>query len=116
MSERIKAKYLQEANTPVPNGESFFSFAQRYLSTMKELMKKLIHGEYKTIIVVAHYRNLKLAESWIFLGAKDHISKSTFLSDDTETASIIQLTYQNGKWNWNKIEDTGVEGEHDKEK
>ena len=116
VAEQIKEKYIEEPDLAVPNGESFNSFERRYLSTLRRLMSALVDGDYKAIVIVAHYRNLKISEAWAALGCRDALSKSVFLSDDTDPASIVELQYRNHKWEGHKLDDTGVEPSHEKDK
>ena len=46
-------KYVHSPDTPVPGGESFNQFKNRFLSGLKELLRKFPHR----LAIISHYRN-----------------------------------------------------------
>jgi len=95
----------QNPTTPVPDGESFEDFKHRFLDGLKGLMDDLESGKPRSVVIVTHYRNLKLAHAWAADGGKaEKVDVKTFLADDMPTGYIGKLTYEGGKWHFGAAE------------
>jgi broad specificity phosphatase PhoE len=69
----IMDMYMKHPDNIVPDGESFNSFKKRYITFLEQIIteaktKKL------TILLVTHFRNVKMAQAWIAAGMKDDLS------------------------------------------
>ena len=90
------AKYLEDfvtddASKPVPEGESFNSFKARMIDTVNQIVEKF-KRVHKSIVIVTHYRDVKLLEAWVADGSGGYeIEESVFLTDDTPTGSIFSI-------------------------
>lgn len=60
------AEYVDNPGTPIPNGESFDSFASRFVAALSEAMLPVAGGE--NVLLVTHSHNLKLARDWLTNG------------------------------------------------
>jgi len=109
VTNELKTKFVDHPTKQVPNGESFADFSARFTGALAHLLHDIDSGKYRCVVLVAHYRNLKLTEAWLDSGmSNDHIDKDTFMSDDTSPASVIKLTKDGDIWKWQK-EETPVE-------
>lgn len=83
-----------DPTTPVPRGESFDSFKDRYLGRLRRLMSASLDGQ-SPIVVSTHFRCLKLTMGWI-AGKNGAIDMDLFLSKGPETGAILVLTFDEG--------------------
>jgi broad specificity phosphatase PhoE len=80
---------------PAKGGESFKVFAERYLTFLKKQMDKN-----RNFVLVAHYRNLKLAKDWIDDGMKE-VNPVKAINGKLATGSILEIKPIGGKWEAN---------------
>jgi broad specificity phosphatase PhoE len=88
-------KYAKNPTETPPNGEPFNSFHKRFLSAMEGIVERAERtGE--TILVVTHYRNLKLADAWAKKGLPRDLSYDlkTFEEDNVNPAETLELKLQ----------------------
>lgn len=105
----ILEKYCTERpDERLPGGESFNEFKGRCLEYVARLMEE---ESPKPLLVVSHFRNLKLVQGWIEAGAHDpgpdaELDMETFLDwKDVPTGAILRLTQTGGRpWRWEIIE------------
>jgi broad specificity phosphatase PhoE len=85
----------------IEGGESFNEFKRRYLEHLDALMR-VDNGP---LLIVSHYRNLKLAEAWIEAGAVEPVAQAPidmelFFTHDLGTGAVLQLDQNAGKWSY----------------
>lgn len=100
---KLKIYAVEKPDAKVPGGESFNEFTGRLLKELNDLLAQVKAG--KTIAVVTHYRDVKVADAWIAGNAKKLVM-SHFLDDDLEPGDILAITWKNGRWRW--LEDDEV--------
>jgi broad specificity phosphatase PhoE len=87
----IIEKYIDNEDTPVPDGESFRNFIDRFLGELRRLAHTYA-GE--NIVIVAHYRNLKAAEAWQAEGFNGlEINKLVMKEDGIKPGKVYELDY-----------------------
>lgn len=92
-------EYAQKRpDDPVPGGESWNSFKHRAISGLKRLMATVKKREI-TVVLVTHYRDVKLFEGWLAAGEKDEeIDWPTYFKDDINPVCVIELKPDGEKW------------------
>ena len=86
---------------PVPGGESFDQFRARLLPAVRRILARAKLSD-KPIVLVSHFRVLKLVEGWIAAGCKGaEIDMPTFLRHDLGPRAIVELAPKAGKWEFN---------------
>lgn len=96
----IIAGYSQpeRADEPVPGGESFASFRDRFLGRLQDLLR-LYAQDGRTVAVFTHFRCLKLVEAWLAAGMGRDIDAEVFARDDAPTGSMFRL-YRDAAGSW----------------
>ena len=95
---RLKSFVEQHPDSPVAQGESMNSFKNRFLTELKKVITEWQKGD-NDIVIVTHYRGLKLIEAWLKKGntKNDEIDEKEFLSDSTPTGSIMEIQKKGNK-------------------
>jgi len=80
-------------------GESFAQFRDRYLEALKKVLDEFTKSG-KNIVIVCHYRNLKLTEAWLAKGgSKNHeIDAKMFTTDDMPPGTIARVVPKGDDW------------------
>lgn len=83
----------------VPSGESFDVFKSRFLTGLQRLLKS-VKGSGETVVLVTHFRGLKLTEAWMEGGQQDDDSLhlGVFFKDNLSPAAIYELRPDGDKW------------------
>src|SRR5260221_7925238 len=106
--EPLMAQFIENPDAKISGGESFQTFLDRYIPSLKELMKKVEDG--KNIILVAHYRNLKSAQAWFENGMGGcEVNTDVMLTDDIPIGSIMEFCWHPGDWDYRKLKYVGGE-------
>lgn len=99
---KLKEYAVDRPNDPVPGGESFEDYCQRYLPFLRQVMDDHEkNGD--NIALVTHYRNCKLAESWFAAGIDGKLDGTVFFTDDLPTASVLRLFRQDNEWKCERV-------------
>lgn len=87
-------------DTRAPGGESFNTFRKRFLTCLIGLLSR-VHKEQRTLVAVAHTRNLQMAGAWMTAGAKPNLSVDDKEMNDYEhevgTGGLMVLAVPGGK-------------------
>lgn len=91
MLDHIKNK----PDTPLPGGESFNTFKDRFLTCLDEIRKK--HPN-ETVCLVTHHRNERLMRGWLDAGGglNEEIDPDAFLEKGTPPADFVRHTLASG--------------------
>jgi len=76
-----------------PDGESFNSFRDRFLSGLQSIMEMIENGRVHRVAIITHFRGLKLTQGWIEAGAKPgfDIDTSVFTKNDMKPCAIYEI-------------------------
>ncbi len=66
-------KHINSPDSPVPDGETFNEFRERYIGFLDRIIRQAIQ-EKQTLAVTTHLRNLKLADGWVHAGMPRDLS------------------------------------------
>lgn len=92
-AQKTLVEYATRApDTPVPGGESFNSFKERYLSLLRLVMEEVESGK-PPRIMVTHYRNFRLTRAWLAGSLSVFLQKG-----NDETGEILRLTLDKTGW------------------
>lgn len=106
--EPLMASFVENPDMKIKDGESFQTFLDRYIPSLKELMKKVEEG--KNIILVGHYRSLKSAQAWFENGMGGcKVDVDVMLTDDIPIGSIMEFCWHPGDWSYRKLKYIGGE-------
>lgn len=86
----------RKPNEPIPGGESFNEFKNRFLDTLKHVITNYPDN----VALVTHYRGVKLAQAWIKAGQKgNNVDINDFLkySNTDKPGCFNTLKRKNGK-------------------
>src|ERR1035437_963037 len=88
----VMEMFVDHPDSIVPKGESFNSFKNRYLSFLKEVIKEAKTKDL-TLLLVTHFRNVKMAQAWIAEGMKDDLSVDGDImsTNDCSPGDIFEL-------------------------
>jgi broad specificity phosphatase PhoE len=75
----------ERADVPVPGGESFNDFVQRYLQSLRGFLWEAITTK-KDIMAVVHTRDIRVAEGWVAAGAKGDKLVMSYVTRSTEVS------------------------------
>lgn len=90
--------YIDNPDTPIPKGESFNQFRGRVLRAVRHVMALQQQSD-RDLVIITHFRDLKLVESWLAHGGKtDDIDAHIFAANDLPTAGMIVVYRDRGKW------------------
>lgn len=96
-------EHINNPDKPVPGGESFKAFQDRFLPALEELLKQVDNGH--TIALVTHSRNLELTQGWI--GGRDYrkkIDPKAIIKDRTDPATVLVIAQaKDGKMRMRQI-------------
>jgi broad specificity phosphatase PhoE len=100
--ETLNNYSAKRPNTPLPGGESFNAWKEKFLTALDEILKQTEHDKGMTI-VVGHTRDLQLTKASAAggKGLADHLIDIKVFqdySDETHTGGEIKLVFQKGKW------------------
>lgn len=84
--------YMDNPELVVPNGESFNKFKIRYISFLQKVIGEC-QSKKTTILLVTHFRNVKLAQAWITAGMKPDYSIDVDVMNikDVEPGEVREL-------------------------
>lgn len=101
-------EYIENPDKKIKDGETFNEFKDRFFKEFKKILNEA-ETENKNIVVVTHYRDIKLISAWIVNGADNDFSINIdeFLSDHLPTGSRLILSKnKDNKWYILKTEKT----------
>lgn len=91
-------KYIDNPDKPVPGGgESFNQFKNRVLGAMRKIMAQYQKDE-ENLVVVTHFRDIKLIQSWLAKGGAEDIDAKVFAVNDVKPAEGLVLRRTRGRW------------------
>lgn len=84
--------YIKNEHKIPPQGESFYDFRRKFLRCLQNIIK-IAKQEGRTILLVSHYRNAKLADAWVKAGepADLSIDQKTMLEDNVNPAEAVKI-------------------------
>ena len=89
--------YIDEPDKKVPGGESFNQFRKRVIGALKRVMKDQQTDD-SNVIVVTHFRDMKLIQAWLSKGGAEEIDAKIFAANDFPPGSMLLLYRERGKW------------------
>lgn len=87
---QLRAYVQDKPDEAVPGGESFNDFKGRFIPAFEKLLAEARSG--KTVGLVTHYRNAKLAQAYLDGGADGDLDLDAFLADDLKPAQALKIT------------------------
>lgn len=94
-----RMKYFAEnADEVVPEGESFNNFKKRYISFLQRVIGEA-NRDNSVIVLVTHFRNVKMAQAWIEAGMKADMSvdESVMNKQDIEPGQVCEIPIKDNK-------------------
>jgi broad specificity phosphatase PhoE len=95
-------KYARDCTKKVPGGESFQEFMTRWIDQLRDcLADHVLDG--RTIVGVAHFRNMKAAEAWIRAGMQDDpckIDLAVFEKNDLPNGGLMRIWLEGGRFHF----------------
>lgn len=84
--------YVKAPDHPVPEGESFNTFKNRYLHFLQKVIAEA-KEDGLTILLVTHFRNVKMAQAWVAEGMRDDLSVDgdVLSTKDVEPGDVLEL-------------------------
>lgn len=88
----------QMPDTPIPDGESWNSFRGRVLPAFRRVLA-MAKADGETVLIVSHFRTLKLIEAWLDAGGKGTaVDFATFDRNDLKPGALLELTPKGETW------------------
>jgi broad specificity phosphatase PhoE len=98
--ESLKVKpqmdyFVANPDMVVPKGESFNNFKYRYLGFLEKVILEVQKNK-STILLVTHFRDVKMAEAWVKAGMKADLSvdDDTMNKNDVEPGDVLEIPLQ----------------------
>jgi broad specificity phosphatase PhoE len=91
-------RYIDNPDKAVPGGgESFNTFKTRVLGAMKRVLAKQQSHD-QNVVVITHFRDLKLVEAWLSKGGAEDIDAKVFAANDISPGAGLLLRRERGRW------------------
>jgi broad specificity phosphatase PhoE len=91
-SEMLKDYIKGYTFKSVKNGESFHIFKTRAIDAFNTILDEF-EALKKNIVIVSHYRFIKIAQAWIAAGSVEYeIDTDVFMKDDIPSGKIFTIT------------------------
>lgn len=97
--------YMKEkSDQPVDGGESFDTFTSRFVPALEKILQEVQKG--KTVALVAHSRNIELAQGWLGgRGPRKQIDPRAIQIDTINPSTIVKVTNDGNRWKMTEIDD-----------
>ena len=91
------AKYITDKPyEPVPEGEAFMTFCDRYIPMLKAIMMDIENGKMGNVALSTHYRCIKATEAWlenVGRGTGNQVNSDVMLQDSMPVGTILKLSW-----------------------
>jgi len=102
IADEVRDYVENKPDTAVDSGESFNTFSHRYLDFLQKIAQEVKDG--KTIMIVTHYRDIKLTQAWLKNGGKGYdIDADEFMNNSIETGCSFEIEPNDGEWKMSKF-------------